>query len=68
MVMDMHKRGWTTIAVTVGLPTPERPRGGTYERLEKRLQYRKQSWDEVITELLDESEKNTTQVEPPKAP
>jgi hypothetical protein len=51
--MDMHQRGWTTIAVTVGKPTPALPKGGTYDRLEKRLKYRKQSWDEVITELLD---------------
>jgi hypothetical protein len=51
--MDMHKRGWTTIAVTVGPPSNTHPKGGTYERLEKRLKYRKQSWDEVVTELLD---------------
>lgn len=54
--MDMHKRGWTTIAVTVGQPSKERPKGGTYERLEARLKYRKQSWDEVVSELLDIAE------------
>jgi hypothetical protein len=51
--MDMHGRGWTTIAVSVGPPSKEHPKGGTYERLEQRLKYRKQSWDEVVSELLD---------------
>ena len=57
--MDMYKRGWTTIAVRVGPPTPENPKGGTYERLEKLLQYRKQSWEDVIIMLLDEHDKST---------
>jgi hypothetical protein len=51
--MDMHKRGWTTIAVTVGPRSTTLPKGGTYDRLEQRLKYRKQSWDEVVSDLLD---------------
>jgi len=55
--MDMHKRGWTTIAVAVSPPSITNPKGGTYNRLEKRLKYRKQSWDEVVTNLLDIADK-----------
>lgn len=55
--MDMKKRGWTTIAVNVEDPSIAKPKGGTYNRLEKRLKYRKQSWDEVVTELLDIADK-----------
>jgi hypothetical protein len=49
----MRTRGWTTIALTVAKPTPENPKGGTYDRLEKLLRYKKESWDEVVARLLD---------------
>jgi len=55
--MDMYKRGWTTVALTVGKPTAEKPKGRTYNRLEGRLKYRKQSWDEVVEDLLDIADK-----------
>jgi hypothetical protein len=56
--MDMYNRGWTSIAVSVAAPSITNPKGGTYNRLEKRLKYRKQSWDEVVAELLDIADKH----------
>jgi hypothetical protein len=52
-MQSKEDRGWTTIAVTVGKPTAENPKGGVYNRLEKLLKYKRESWNEVIEELLD---------------
>lgn len=51
--MDMVKRGWTSIAVTVSPPNKDFPKGGVYNRLEKLLVRRKESWNSVIERLLD---------------
>jgi len=56
--MDMKQRGSTTINVSVSPPTRERPRGGVYNRLEKLLKYKRETWDEVIERLLDFYEAN----------
>ena len=49
----MKKRGWTSIAVSFSPPTKEHPKGGVYNRLEKLLVRRKESWNSVIERLLD---------------
>jgi hypothetical protein len=56
--MDMHKRGWTTVSLTVSKPSPDNPKGGTYNRLEKFLKYKRETWDEVIARLIDVAEKH----------
>jgi len=48
----------TTIAVTVGKPTKEKPKGGVYNRLERILATPKESWNSVIERLLDFYEGN----------
>ena len=54
--MDMATRGWTTISVSVSPPCKQFPKGGTYQRLERLLLYKKETWDEVIIRLLDHYE------------
>lgn len=49
----MQKRGWVPVALKVSKPCEEYPKGGTYQRLEKLLLSKRESWDEVITRLLD---------------
>jgi hypothetical protein len=51
--MDMYKRGWTTVQLKVCKPTPEYPNGGTYNRLEKKLLVKGETWDSVVGRLLD---------------
>lgn len=54
--MDMHKRGWTTVQLKVAKPSPEFPKGGTYNRLEKKLLVKGETWDSVIGRLIDRLE------------
>lgn len=50
--MDMVKR-WTSIAVSISPPSKEFPKGGVYNRLEKRAVHPKESLNSVIERLLD---------------
>ena len=54
---NKKKSEWTTIAITKYDPDQERPKGGTLTRLESRRKYKRQSWDEIVTELLDMADK-----------
>ena len=56
--MNMDKRGWTTVKVTVSPVCKELPKGGVYNRLEKHLIHRKEPWNDVIERLLDFFEMN----------
>lgn len=51
--MDMDTRGSTTIAVSVGKPSKDLPKGGVYNRLEKLLNHRKEPWNTVLERVLD---------------
>lgn len=43
----MEQRGWTPVAISMK----------NYLRLEKRLEHRKQPWDDVIGKILDKLER-----------
>ena len=51
--MKKEERGWTTIAVSVGKPSKDRPAGGNYERLNKLELCHGESADHIIGRLLD---------------
>lgn len=49
----MYKRGSTTIVLTVGKPSQANPKGGTYDRLDKLKLCKSETFDEILTRLLD---------------
>jgi len=51
--MNMNERGTTSISVTVFKPTKDKPKGGVYNRLEKRLVFPKEKWNSVLERVLD---------------
>ena len=53
MVVDLKKTGITTVQVTVGLPSEKLPKGGTYNRLDRIILCPGETWDSVISRLLD---------------
>lgn len=55
--MKKEERGWTTIAVSVGKPSKDRPAGGNYERLNKLELCPGESADHIIGRLLDAYER-----------
>lgn len=52
-MVNLNKPGITTIQVTVGPVTPANPKGGTYNRIDKLLLDTNESWDSVVSRLLD---------------
>lgn len=55
--MEKEERGWTTIAVSAGRASKDRPRGGNYERLDRLSLCPGESMDHIIGRLLDSYEK-----------
>ena len=49
----MYQRGYTTIAVSAGKPTKDKPKGGVYDRLDKLASHRKEPFGDIVERLLD---------------
>ena len=52
-MVDLTKPGITTVQVTVGPPTQTMPKGGVYNRMDKLLLCKGETWDSVISRILD---------------
>ena len=52
-MVDLTKPGITTIQLTVGPATQVMPKGGTYNRMDKMLLCKGETWDSVVARLLD---------------
>lgn len=56
--MDVNRNGTTTITITVGPISKTQPRGGSYNRLMSLMQYRRETWNDVLSRVLDYYEDN----------
>ena len=52
-ILDITKTGKTTCVIHYGPPSKLYPRGGTLNRMEKMQIHPTETWDSVVTRLLD---------------
>lgn len=51
--LDISKPGKTTMVIHYGPPDKDHPKGGNLNRMEAMLLHPRETWDDVVTRLLD---------------